>query len=159
MQRRMVRQLPKQQTVTWAKIDRIETTIVSPNLYKLRPDKGWRWLQRFAIKVLDWIGAHHETTVTTYSRTSEENTSLLQSLLGQEGTWIEYVHHKATPHIYIGPDEHRDLMALAEFRDMNYATFTGRIETRNRYGGKWHNIPITVVPWMKGVLLAPVGEI
>lgn len=148
--------LATEQVVTFAKIDRIETPTISPNLYEWRHDKGWRWLQRLAFKVLDWIGAHHEKTVTTYLRTPQENASLLKSLLGQEGAWIEYVHHEATPHIYIGPDEHRDLMALAEFRDMNYATFTGRIETRDgRYGGVWHDIPITVVPWMKGALLAP----
>lgn len=148
--------LARQQTITWAKIDRIDTPTVFSDLYELRPEKGWCWLQRAAFAVLDWVGAHHEDTVTTYSRSPQENAALLKSLFGQEGHWIEYVHHEATPHIYMGPDDHMDLMKLAEFRNMNYATFTGRIETMDRRsGGKWHDIPITIVPWMKGVLVAP----
>lgn len=147
--------LASQQTVTWAKIERIDTPTIALDLFKYRPDKGWRWLQRSAFALLRWIGAHHEPVISTFRRSAEQNDELLKSLLGQEGQWIEHVHYEESAQIYMGPDDYPDLVALAEFREMQAATFMGRIETSTRYGSKWHDIPITVVPWMKGAIIVP----
>lgn len=148
--------LARQQVVNFVKIDRIETPMQSPDLFEYREDKGWRWLQRAAFTVLGWIGAHHGMTATTFQRTARENDNLLRSLLGQEGQWIEHVHEgRERMRIYMGPDDEMDLMRLVDFRDMQAATFVGRIKTQDAYGSKWHDIPITVVPWMTGAIIVP----
>ncbi len=153
--------LDSRRPVTWAKIERIDTPIADVEQYEYRPDVGWRWLQRAAFKVLDWIGAHHMGVVTTFRRTPQENDGLLKSLLGQEGEWIELLHRSGEPlHIYMGPDDHCDLMALVNFREMNPTSFYGRIETCDRrFGGKWHDIPITIVPWMVGAVIVPAAKL
>lgn len=147
--------LAREQVVNFVKLERIDTPTVDWNQFEYRPDLGWRWLQRAAFAVLRWIGAHHVPIVTTFRRTAQENDDLLKSLLGQEGQWISHVHHDVVARIYMGPDEEMSLMQLADFRDMQASTFRGSIETRERYGSKWHDIPITVVPWMKGAIIVP----
>lgn len=142
--------------IRWAKIERIDAPIVDVTQFEYRPERGWRWLQRAAFKVLDWIGAHHQPVVTTFVRSPQENDVLLKSLIGQEGEWIGLLHRgKGRPRIYMGPDDYPELLRLMDHRDFQPTTFEGRIETRSRDYGKWHDIPITVVPWMVGAVIVP----
>lgn len=150
--------LKPQQIVRFAKIKTIRTPTTDWNLYEYRPELGWKWLQKVAFAALRWIGAHHMEVVTTFERHPQENNDLLKSLLGQQGAWIEFVHNdRKQPRIYMGPDDHADLMRLCDFRDMDPTTLYGRIETRDgrHYHGKLHDIPITVVPWMQGAIIVP----
>lgn len=147
--------LARDEVVNFVKLERIDTMTADLNRFEYRPDRGWLWLQRAAFAVLRWIGAHHMPTVTTYRRTAQENDDLLKSLLAQRRQWFDYVHHDEMAHIYMGPDDERDLMKLCDFRDMQYTTLKGGIETRDQYGRKWHDVPITVVPWMKGAIIVP----
>lgn len=141
--------------VRYAKIDQIDSLVVDTDRYEYRPERGWRWLQRALFKVLDWIGAHHEATVTTYTRTPQENDDLIKSLLGQEGEWIERIHRSNGARIIMGPDDHMDLLRLCEHMGMTAVHMMGRTKTADHYGSRWHNIPITVVPWMVGAVLVP----
>lgn len=157
--------LDREQVVNFVKLERIETVMEDPDQFEYRPEKGWRWLQRLALAALRWIGAHHAPTVVTFRRTARENDDLLKSLLGQERQWIRYIHEERNRMcIYIGPDEEMELMRLSEHMSMHSVTFTGRIDTNQAHddgrGGsrvirKWHDIPITVVPWMKGAIIVP----
>lgn len=144
------------QYVTYVEVQRIETPIDGPPFYELRRDRGWIWLQRALFAVLGSIGAFHVHIATTFVRTQKENDDLLARLIGQAGYWIDALHFdKSDLRIYIGPDEYPDLMKLAEFRFMHPTKIMGRIETKSprRYYGEWHDIPITVVPWMSGALI------
>lgn len=151
--------LDSRRPVHYANIESTTAPYSDPERYEYRPELGWRWLQRAAFKVLDWIGAHHMASITTFVRTPAENDGLLKSLLGQEGEWIERVHHSDRDgrgaQIYVGPDEYPDLMRPCEHMGMSPVTMHGRIKTQDRYGPKWHDIPITVVPWMVGAVLVP----
>lgn len=150
--------LARGQVVNFVKIETLREVVTKWDQYEYRPEKGWRWVQRIAFAVLNWIGAHHTPVVTTFRRTAQENDDLLKSLLGQEGQWINLVHDKPdSMRIYMGPDEHMDLLRLASHMEMQAFSFRGEIETRDRHHhyGTWHNIPITVVPWMKGAIIVP----
>lgn len=147
--------LDDRQAVHYARVERIETS-GDPKRYEYRPDIGWRWLQRILFLVLGWIGAYHLTTVTTFVRTPQENDSLLKSLLGQEGQWIRYIHYERRARIYMGPDDFPELIRLCEHMGMSVVDMRGRISTRSgRHEPTWHDIPITVVPWMVGAILVP----
>lgn len=148
--------IDSRQPIRWAKIERIGTPTVDPERFEYRPDRGWRWLQRAAFKLLGLIGAHSTPVVTTFVRAPQENDELLKSLLGQEGEWIELVHDDLhRPRIYIGPDEYPELLRLLNHRDFMPTTVEGRIQTNRGKYGKWHDIPITVVPWMVGAVIVP----
>lgn len=148
--------LAREQVVNFVKIKRIETPTIDWKQFEYRPELGWRWLQKLAFAILRWIGAHHMPIAVTFRRTAEGNDDLLKSLLGQEGQWIAHVHDdREQMRIYMGPDEERSLIRLSHHMDMQAVTFTGWIETSDRYGMKWHGIPITVVPWMKGAIIVP----
>ena len=149
--------LDRQNVARFAEIKRLETPVTEWSLYEYNADIGWRWLQHIAFALLNWIGAHHRSTITTFERSVRENDNLLHSLLGQEGMWIEFVHcDRYRPCIYMGPDDHADLMHLCHFQGMAPVDLTGRIETRDQGSvGKWHDIPIFVVPWMQGAVIVP----
>lgn len=147
--------LAREQVVNFVKLERIDTVVTDWDQFEYRPELGWRWLQRVAFAILGWIGAHHEPVVTTFQRSARENDDLLKSLLGQVGQWIAHVHHREQMQIYMGPDDEMSLMRLVQHMDMQPVRLSGQIETRDRYGSKWHNIPITVVPWMQGAIIVP----
>ncbi len=159
----MATKLPQQQVVQWAKIDRLDPVrLDEPDAFEFRKDRGWHWLQRSCFWVLGKIGAYQQKTFEVFRRTPQENNDLLKSLLGQEGQWLRLINERADCRIFMGPDDQMDLMRLCEFREMRPTSFRGRIETRQRRGDYtescWHDIPITVVPWMKGAILVPDGQ-
>ena len=128
---------------------------LSPTLYEYRSHAGWGWLQRLCFWVLDKIGAHHEEYVNTWTRTKRENDDLISSLFGQEGWIIEYLHHRGPLRVFMGPDNHKELMDWCYKNGMQHFSMTGSIETKDGRYGKWHDIPITVVPWMMGAVIVP----
>ena len=142
--------------ITYVKLQKTTDFRLTP-LYEFQPNRGWKWLQRIAFAVLDWIGAHHYEGIVTYTRTKEENDNILKSLIKQEGQWLELIHNNPNQmQIYMGPDDFEDLMKLSDFRDMQPTLIMGRIDTNDQYGNhQWHNIPITIVPWMVGAILVP----
>lgn len=146
----------RRQPVRFAEIESTDAFREDRDGFDLRRDRGWVWLQKALFAVLGWIGAYRLARYKIFTRTPEQNDSLLKSLLGQEGQWLDDLHFQhARLRIYIGPDEYPELMALSEFRGMRLTTLHGQIETKagRQHYGEWHNIPITVIPWMIGVLI------
>jgi hypothetical protein len=140
----------------WAKIDSVPTIITSDEKFQFNKRAGWHWLQRLCFFVLDKIGANGEETVEIFTRTSQQNDDILKSLLGQEDGWLRQIRHQEC-RIYMGPDGYADLMMLVRAMDMRPLCIgDARIEIgMDRHERTWHNIPITVVPWMMGVVLVP----
>lgn len=146
----------RRQVVQYVKLGRTASPVVRPGLYEYRPDRGWRWLQRACFWLLGKLGAHHVETVTVFKRAVRDNDALLASLLGQQGHWLEFVsRQRHPPKIYMGPDDFVDLGRLLDHLRMEPFRLAARIEIRDGRLATWHDIPIFVVPWMKGAVLVP----
>lgn len=146
-----------QQSVIFYNITRSEEVLVNRTLFELRHDRGWVWLQRAAFWVLSKIGAFHLDTSVVFHRTPGENNNVLDSLVAQHAYWLDAMWHLDRPQIFMGPDDYPELLRLAEFMDMTPVSFSGRIRLGYRTRVKWREIPISVIPWMKGAILVPGG--
>jgi hypothetical protein len=148
--------LPPQQVVKWVKITSAELSKINPDCFEFSPHQGWVFIQRICFWLLNKIGAHKHETTTVYTRSPQQNNSLLQSLVGQEGQWIELIHNNRAKRIYIGPEDNAELQSISDGLGMRPFSFTGRIKTRNGpLEQTWHDIPITVIPWMNGAIIVP----
>lgn len=144
------------QPVRWVLTERRQVLQPDTTAFALRQELGWVWLQRLAIAILRWVGAYREECVEVRTRTTQENDALLSRLLGQEGQFLELAYRHQQMHIYMGPDDHPELMMLVNGVG-GHVTFDAKIKIGfDRAAPQFHTIPITVVPWMKGAIIVPV---
>ena len=144
------------QQVTYVQVDHRVDVVDRFDLFELREELGWVWLQKLAFWVLSWLGAYHEETVTTFTRTQKQNDKILASIFRQvEGVCELCDELHGNLRIFMGPGEHADLMELSEFRQMQVTVVSGRVAVGTTSGPRFYDIPMTIVPWMQGVLVVP----
>lgn len=144
------------QPIRWVLTKRSEVLQRDTTAYEYRNELGWLWLQRFAIAILRWIGAYREECVEVCTRTPQENDALLARLLGQEREFLDLADRLQAMRVYMGPDDHPELMMLINGVG-GHVTFDAQIEIGSgRAQARFHTIPVTVVPWMKGTIIVPV---
>ena len=131
--------------------------VILPDTYKFTPKCGWVWLQKICFWFLRKIKANHIEITTKYIRRhNSENEEILKSLLGQQGYWLQFVHDYRKPlRIVMGPDDFDGLLEMAQMGSMRPFDLSAGLEIRDINGPHWHNIPITVIPWMKGAVIVP----
>jgi len=141
--------------VTWMQARLVETVLDLGNAFEFREDRGWHWLQRACFWVLRKIGAYAQETTRVWTRHPQDNDDLLKSLLGQEQEWLRLIHREDC-RIYMGPEEHTEVLRMCDHLGSGHFTFDARIKITDRHGPRFHDVPITVVPWLKGAFIVPV---
>ena len=147
----------RRKPITWQLVNRIDYTVADLSRFELRPDRGYVWLQKVLFWILRCIGAHHTPTVTTYTYSPQKADKLLKTLAKQHKMLLELLDDRAGAlRILIGPEQERELMEVSEFRNMLPTTVNGEVEVVGPVSGRRiYDIPITVIPWMQGVLIVP----
>lgn len=84
----------------------------------------------------------------------------MKRLLGQEGELLDRLYERDDLVIYLGPDDSDELLAMTKDLGMQPISFSGRIKIgcKRVYGRasyEWREIPVVVVPWMKGAMIVP----
>jgi hypothetical protein len=131
--------------------------------YKLTPRAGWLWLQKLCFKILDKLGCAELATnkYKTWARVKAQNDNTLKALMEQENT-LAMIHYnnRDSYQIFMGPDNFAELMDMTK-HGLHTFSFVGSSKTghwdeeNDRPDYRYHNIPITVVAWMKGVIIVP----
>ena len=120
----------------------------------VREDGKMCWLQRIAMWVLRRYGerGYIQKETITYSRFNKDD--LFECLLKtSQSTILNYVDRGFTPKIYIGSEDFQEMMKLPDIR--RYLSFTSRPPLNNRNGPILIDMPVEVLPWMRGVLVVP----
>lgn len=129
---------------------RPETTMVAvSDQWRFKPVKRWVWLQKAAWWFLGKTGAlslGYEPK-TTYKQVVIDKRGVREAILAAIHEMEISMVRPA--HVYIGPDEIRSL--TLEMRD--YAAFSFDIQMG--YNREIFGLPVTVIPWMRGVLVVP----
>jgi len=126
-----------------------------------RPERGWAWAQRAAIWVLRKLGCHPELTVETWRRDSRDNESIVETLHRQ----FAFMDNQALRNgcvIYMGPMTFKTF-AIDIGPTVLDMMMRGPVEldARPRFAshrepqGWFESVPIIVLPWMEGFLIAP----
>lgn len=136
----------------WTNVDsEIETM---GTRYILKPEKKFPWLQRALFWGLRKLGATEALHKTVYSLNPRQCTDIVETLLRQHQSWIK-ICYRQEPHIYMGIDDEKALLAIAQHIGMWSFDFAAKTRLGGRDGLLWCNIPVTVVPGMTGAFIVP----
>lgn len=125
-----------------------------PDTFRYRPEKGWKFMQRLCCAILSKIGAVNTVVSDTVQRVTFNDQDFMERLFQQEKEIFRQCRY-VPERIYIGAE---DFYKLASLKDNEYSplmNFTARMNVVNEGRRMLIGYPVTVVPWMKGVFIAP----
>lgn len=125
-------------------------------VYEYSQSAGWKWAQKACFWFLEKIGAHASERVNLWTFSDKTTDGIVNSIIAQRGWVIEYLHIQGPMRIITGPMGHAELMNWCYKNGMQPFELMGRFETCTiNHGRKIHDIPIIVIPWMKGAVIVP----
>lgn len=118
--------------------------------YTLRNDRPHPWLQRIALwvlKKLDCVYMRHEFQVERHII----DTGRLVDTLCKQRQELMLTYHKHGSRLLIGAEEYTTLMG----EELRGTMFSFSTEYGYSSMGKVFGLEVTVIPWMKGLLVVP----
>ena len=143
------------QYVSFVEMETLWVTKRFDAAFSYYPQRGWAWLQRFAIKVLQWRGCHYVAETMEYRRINVPKRGLLEAVYRQHEELHGMLNGKPAV-LLIGPD---DFTAAMKEIGQDVCSPMHRWIRLDTDGYVFHgmsvSVPIVIVPWMKGVLMMP----
>lgn len=118
--------------------------------YRLKPTGRMQWLQRLAWRFLGWRKALEPTfkTVETVSiHRIDADTFMERVALQNESLFRSF--NREGKQLLIGSEDYAQLMH--EATRMHYFSFNAEVG----YGNTYLGLKVTVIPWMKGMVVMP----
>jgi hypothetical protein len=122
-----------------------------PNTYQLRKDRDWLWVQKLAIWVLRKLGCFAIQEDAIITRHRFDGNTLLEAIMAQHSE-VMNIYHRHGERLLIGFEEFRDLLGT-EMREPRSFAMQYRWHEKNGY--TVCGLKVTVIPWMKGILVVP----
>ena len=120
--------------------------------YSFRKDRPFHFLQRVCLWVLRKIKAHAQTEISYYTRHTIDTRNFVECLLRQT-RHLEADHHQKPRRLLIGAETFQRMVGGQEVQ--NLMNFRCEYEARNGYAPHILGLEVTVVPWMRGLLVMP----
>jgi hypothetical protein len=122
----------------------------SQNKFEFRADKKFHWIQKILFWCLKNIGAYSKSEDIKLERYEFNTDDLINEILRQDENILNFYHHRGEK-LLIGSENFSRLMNSREFNQMV------TINAPYLYGSDYcfYNLKITVIPWMKGMLVVP----
>jgi len=121
--------------------------------FELRHDKKFVWLQRVCFWVLKKIGAYYLKHTVSYSRILIEPDKFMDKLFKQRCE-MEGFYYSRPSRLFIGAQDYEELMGSSEIRQI--MQFDAQYWVKEEgYRPEIMGLSVTIVPWMKGVLVMP----
>lgn len=126
------------------------SAVQQPDLYQYRPQAGWRWVQRVCFWLLAKIGAY----ATTMCKSAEIHIDGAKLSVGLVSRHLSEVRHMGfTPsRLLIGAEDYAELMGDKAVQQA--LRFHSPLDIRSR-DFQIFGIDVTIVPWMRGLLVVP----
>jgi hypothetical protein len=138
------------QTVEFIETERVNVTFDRPEAFTFRADKKWPRLQRLCLWILRRLGAHDLGERIEMRRHVIHPEDLTEAIYRQEEQILDLFHHRGS-RILIGPEEwERFLHDTPPYMMHSFSAPYGHGSSPQLLG-----MPVTMVPWMKGVLVVP----
>ncbi len=122
--------------------------------YTYCPEKGWKVLQKISLWLLRKLECFHSSLHEEVSYVQCDKDTLIESIIKQEREVWEACGH-APERVYIGRD---DFMEILSLRECPHDFFSIGVDYEIGVDRKVYRIrgmPVSVVPWMRGVLVVP----
>lgn len=128
-------------------VERLPVPKITENrsYYQVRKDKPLVWLQEVCCWVLRKLGAYSEDHTTAYTHHTVDISDLVEGIYTQVGM-LGSNHNLSA---------HRILMGSEDFAELCHAPQASYQLTVYASSPKFGGLTVTVIPWMKGVLVLP----
>lgn len=123
--------------------------VVREDIFCLRKDRKYLWLQKLAIGILRRLGCQWTEQTVTYERVEINPDKFMDRLYTQRKEVFKFWNRECGT-LLIGSEDYRELMGSPDIRQM----LTFRAELR-RFPEQIYGLEVKVVPWMRGVLVMP----
>lgn len=123
---------------------------VRKDAFALREDRGFVWLQKLAIFVLAKLGCQLVEDRVEVQRVVLDGRTFVERILKQRAE-LERHFNKRAVSLLIGAEDYADLMGSPEITQM----LTFRADDAYMYRGEFMGLTVTIVPWMRGLLVMP----
>ncbi|GAA0535612.1 hypothetical protein [Pigmentiphaga daeguensis] len=141
------------QVVRFVETKAVPRPIERRDAFAFRKDKGWCRVQRLAIWALRKIGAYYVEQATEVTQVVIDTDSVAESLYREQAELMRSFD-LVPDEVLIGEEEFRELMGTPQIHSM--MTFSVEVKYGSRDGGLYlMGMKVTVIPWMKGVLVLP----
>lgn len=127
------------------------------DVYKLRPDRKYVWLQKLCIRILKKLGANWIEDRMTFERIQIDSSKFMKNLFDQVAE-IQREFNQKPKTILIGSEDYHKLMGDKELYQMlrfEAEYHTSRRNERGEYVGTVNGLSVQVIPWMQGILVLP----
>jgi len=122
--------------------------VLLPDRFQYRPEKGWAWLQRVCFWFLRRRNCNVVEEQVTYTRHTVDTANALHAIAKQRAGLLQHYNHEGE-RVLIGAEDFAQLMSSPEISNM--VSFTASY----RDGPQVMGMRITVLPWMRGILVLP----
>lgn len=152
----------ERQVVEFVTTDYERREYQSPDRFTLRPDLKYVWLQRAAIWVLRKLGCYAMLTETTAIRKTLDTTGIAERLWKMDSE-VFMIYNRHGEHLLVGQQEFADIASGFSMNhpfsvDLQYAWVEpGRYPPDAIPKPSIRGMKVTVIPWMKGMLVLPKG--
>jgi len=138
-----------QQVVSFYESRRHRVDSFIPDTYSFNRARGWVWLQRLALWVLNKLKCYAINSVITCTRHTVELPKLIEAIHRQNSELLS-MYDLRGERLLIGAKEFSDLMNSDIY---NLVSFT--LPYRTSYSPTIMGMKVTVIPWMSGLLVLP----
>lgn len=113
--------------------------------FQVREDRPMVWLQQICCWVLNKLGAYSQDRSIAYKYRDVDISNLVEGIYTQVGM-LDRDHHRRATRVLMGSE---DFMALCNAPEARY------LLTVYASDMKFDGLTVTVIPWMKGILVMP----
>lgn len=125
-----------------------------PDTFRFRPERGWKPLQKLCCFILSKIGAINTRIEESIQRIDIREKDFMTAFMRQHNEIMKRCQY--TPErVYMGREDFCEFASLPEFKYSAPVSFKARHEVWYMSERFIIGLPITVIPWMKGVLIVP----
>lgn len=125
------------------------------DVFCLKPASGWVWAQRICIWVLRKLNCQWYEEVESYTRHVIDTDDFIKNLSLQHKGILDHCHREAG-RLLMGAEDFQDLMSspLVSQQMQFMASYAYAEHGRREIFG----LEVTIIPWMKGILVMPRGD-
>lgn len=123
---------------------------VRQDRYELRADRGWYWLQRILFSILRRLGCFARDCEIVSSQTRIINTGSFLRRISHQRAELTQRWMLQGERLLLGAEDYRELM-----QETNLIPGPLSFDIRFMSGCRIHDLRVTIVPWMSGMLVMP----
>ncbi|OGT59756.1 MAG: hypothetical protein A3E01_04645 [Gammaproteobacteria bacterium RIFCSPHIGHO2_12_FULL_63_22] len=120
--------------------------VMIPDVFTFNPKARLHWLQRACLWTLRKLGCHHWGEEEKIARVLIDPRRVMEALFRQHSEVADALNEEPS-RLFIGAEDFKELMMDKDA--LPYMTF----RTEYNYGRRILGLNITVVPWMRGLLV------